>query len=393
MRFTEDAFAAHMRPISGSAIRDIFKLLGRPGMISFAGGNPGYDVLEPDVVRELADEALSSSGKAILQYGATDGWAPLLESAAAFLEKDGVVTGGRVLLPTQGSSQAIDLVLKAMVEPGDAVLAESPTFLGALQAMHTYNARVIPMETDEDGVIPGSAEEMIRKHRPKVMYVIPTFQNPSGRTLGIERRRALARLACEYGVVLIEDDPYRDLRYSGEPMPPIQSFDEEGWVVYLASFSKYVSPGLRVGCAVANPVLARKLVIGKQSADTHSPLLNQAIIDLYLRHGLMDAHIARLCDFYRVQRDAMLEKMPLLPEGTTWTKPDGGLFVWAELPERIDAAAALNACVENNVAYVPGTHFYPEGGHMNTLRLNFSMPTVSAISAGMEKLASVLKQY
>lgn len=392
MVFTEEAFASHMRPISGSAIRDIFKLLARPGMISFAGGNPSYDALEPDTVRALADKALERDGKKILQYGATDGWAPLCESAAEFLKQDGVKTDGNVLLPTQGSSQAIDLVLKAFVEPGDAVLAESPTFLGTLQAMHTYSARILSMETDDEGVIPESAEELIKKHHPRVMYVIPTFQNPTGRTLSLERRRKLAQLANEYGVVLIEDDPYRDLRYSGEELPPIQSFDEGGWVVYLASFSKYVSPGLRVGAAVANPVLARKLVIGKQSADTHSPLLNQAIIDLYLREGLMSDHLRRLRDFYRVQRDAMLARLPMLPEGSTYTRPDGGLFIWVELPDGMNATQLLNRCVENNVAYVPGTHFYPEGGHHNTLRLNFSMPTVEMIGRGMDTLLEQLKK-
>lgn len=287
MIFTEEMFARHMRPINGSAIREIFKLLAKPGMISFAGGNPSNTALEPQVIAGLAGEVLEQYGTALLQYGATDGFNPFRESAAEFLGTCGVNCTAEDILPTQGGTQAFDVLLKALVDPGDAVLCESPTFLGAIQAMREYNAKLISMPTDENGVIVEAAEELIQRHHPKLMYVIPTFQNPTGITLSLERRKALAALASKYGVVIAEDDPYRDLRYSGEELPSIQSFDEEGWVVYMSSFSKYVAPGLRVGAAaIKNPLLRRKMVIGKQSADTHSPLLNQAIVDAYLRKGI-----------------------------------------------------------------------------------------------------------
>ena len=391
MQFTEEKFARHMRPINGSAIREIFKLLARPGMISFAGGNPSNTALEPEVISELAQKALAQYGTTLLQYGATDGFAPFRESAAAFLNTEGVKCEAGEVLPVQGGSQAFDLLLKALVDPGDVVLCESPTFLGAIQAMREYNATLVDIPTDEGGVIVEAAEALIRKHHPKLMYVIPTFQNPTGITLALERRAALAQLAAKYGVVIAEDDPYRDLRYTGEALPPIQSFDEEGWVVYMSSFSKYIAPGMRMGAAaVRNPLLLRKMVIGKQSADVHSPLLNQAIVDAYLRAGLMPAHLKRICGDYKKQLDAMLAGFRHFPEGTRHTVPQGGLFVWAELPEGMDGLKAFNSAVEAGVAFVPGTHFYPGGGHLNTLRLNFSMCDIPTIEEGMERLGGVL---
>ena len=391
MQFTEEMFAKHMRPINGSAIREIFKLLARPGMISFAGGNPSNTALEPQVIAELSGQVLAKYGTTLLQYGATDGFAPFRESAAAFLNTEGVKCEAGEILPVQGGSQAFDLLLKALIDPGDAVLCESPTFLGAIQAMREYNARLVDMPTDDEGVIVEAAEELIKKHRPKLMYVIPTFQNPTGITLSLERRKALAALAAKYGVVIAEDDPYRDLRYSGDPLPPIQSFDEEGLVVYMSSFSKYIAPGMRLGAAaVRNPLLLRKMVIGKQSADVHSPLLNQAIVDAYLRAGLMPGHLERICGDYKKQLDAMLEGFKFFPAGARHTVPQGGLFVWAELPEGVDGLKAFDAAIEAGVAFVPGTHFYPGGGHLNTLRLNFSMCDIPTIEKGMEKLGGVI---
>ena len=391
MQFTEEKFARHMRPINGSAIREIFKLLARPGMISFAGGNPSNTALEPEVISRLSAQVLEKYGATLLQYGATDGFGPFRESAAAFLNTEGVRCDASQVLPVQGGSQAFDLLLKALIDPGDVVLCESPTFLGAIQAMREYNAKLVAMPTDDEGVIVEAAEALIKEHHPKLMYVIPTFQNPTGITLSLERRKALAALANEYGVVIAEDDPYRDLRYRGEALPPIQSFDEGGWVVYMSSFSKYIAPGMRLGAAaVTNPLLLRKMVIGKQSADVHSPLLNQAIVDAYLREGLMPGHLQRICGDYRKQLDAMLAGFEHFPAGTKHTVPQGGLFVWAELPEGVDGLAAFDAAVEAGVAFVPGTHFYPDGGHLNTLRLNFSMCDIPTIEEGMKKLGGVI---
>ena len=393
MRFSEEYFAGQMKDITGSAIRDIFKLLGKPGMISFAGGNPSNSALEPDVVRGLACEAIDRYGTNALQYGGTEGLPGLRAGIADYLRSTaGVRCTADNILPVQGSSQAFDLLLKALIDPGDVILVESPTFLGAIQAMRIYKAQLIAMPMDEGGVIVDEVEKLVQKHHPKMMYIIPTFQNPTGRTLCLERRKALADMAAKYGFVIAEDDPYRDLRYEGEALPSISSFDEEGWVVYLSSFSKYIAPGLRVGAAaVPHAGLLRKMVIGKQSSDVHSPILTQAIVELYLEKGLLPDHLKRICGEYRKQLNAMLEGFSFFPEGTRHTLPQGGLFVWAELPEGMDAMAALNKAIEQNVAFVPGTHFYPDGGHANTLRLNFSMQEADVIRAGMERLGRAIK--
>lgn len=393
MQFNESYFAEHMKGITGSAIRDIFKLLGKPGMISFAGGNPSMRALEPEVIRSIAGEAFDRYGANILQYGATEGLPGLRAQAAKYLSETAQVKcTAENILPVQGGSQSFDLLLKALINPGDVILVESPTFLGAIQAMRIYNAKLVAMPMDEQGVIVEEAEKLVKMYKPKLMYVIPTFQNPTGRTLTLERRRALAQMAAKYGFVIAEDDPYRDLRYSGEALPSISSFDEEGWVVYMSSFSKYISPGLRLGAAaVPDAKLLRKMVIGKQSADVHSPLLNQAIVEIYLEKGLLPEHLKRISSEYREQLNAMLDGFKFFPEGTTHTIPEGGLFVWAELPEGMNALEKLNAAIEKNVAFVPGVHFYPEGGHENTLRLNFSMQEVENIRTGMQNLGEALK--
>jgi len=393
MEMTTKIFSDLITPINGSAIRDIFKLLGKPGMISFAGGNPSNTALEPDVVSDCARDVLTKYGTTILQYGATEGFDPLRESTAEFLKTCGVIANPDEILPTQGSTQAMDLLMKAVINPGDTILVESPTFLGALQAMRTYGANIVDIPMDEMGVIPEAAEELIKKYQPKIMYIIPTFQNPTGITLSLERREKMAALAEKYGVILAEDDPYRDLRYAGEPLPSIRSFGNSEWVIYLSSYSKLISPGMRVGCAVVkNPALRRKMVIGKQSSDLHSPLLTQAIVDEYLRRGLLAPHIARICGNYKKQLDAMLEGFNDFPKATTHTTPEGGLFVWAALPEGRDALKLLEKAIAKNVAFVPGVHFYPNGGHENTLRLNFSNSEVPQIIEGMKRLAEAIKE-
>jgi len=392
VKFSEACFAEHMNAITGSAIRDIFKLLGKPGMISFAGGNPSMRALEPEVIKAISAEAIDRYGASILQYGGTEGLPGLRAQTAEYLKNTaGVRCSAENILPVQGGSQAFDLLLKALIDPGDVILVESPTFLGAIQAMRIYKAQLVPMPMDEDGVIIEEVEELVRKHKPKMMYIIPTFQNPTGRTLCLERRKRLAEMAAQYGFIIAEDDPYRDLRYSGEALPSISSFDEEGWVVYMSSFSKYIAPGLRLGAAaVPDARLLRKMVIGKQSADVHSPLLTQAIVELYLEKGLLPAHLERICGEYKRQLEAMLEGFKYFPEGTKHTVPQGGLFVWAELPEGYDALPALERAIDENVAFVPGVHFYPEGGHANTLRLNFSMQECENIRMGMQRLGKAI---
>ena len=382
-------FASRFDGVTGSAIREIFKMIAKPGMISFAGGNPALSALPDKVVAEIAADVLQRDGKAILQYGATEGYAPCLESLKQYAQEQ-LGCDIPAVLPVTGSTQTMDLLCKALINPGDVILVENPSFLGNLQCMKLYEATLVPVESDDEGIIVDKLEEAILRYKPKMLYTIPTFQNPTGKTLAADRRAPIAALAAKYGMVVAEDDPYRDLRYAGTPCPSIKSFDKEGWVVFLGSFSKIISPGLRVGFMAGDPRILRKCTIGKQSSDVHTANLNQAIVDQFLRRNLLPDHIASICQSYKAQLDAMLEELATFPEGTRYTRPEGGLFIWAELPSGIDAQALLEKAVARHVAYVPGTHFFADGGHENTLRLNFSNSTIEQIRTGMAVLRELI---
>lgn len=389
MNLDEIRYASRFDGITGSAIREIFKMIAKPGMISFAGGNPAPAALPDDVVGKLAGDVLATNGKAILQYGATEGYPPFLESLKKYAEEQ-LECEIPAVLPTTGSTQAMDLLCKALIDPGDVILVENPSFLGNLQCMKLYQAKLVPVESDENGLIVVELEKAMQEHHPKMLYVIPTFQNPTGKTLAANRRQPIAELAAKYGVVVAEDDPYRDLRYDGSPCRSIKSYDKEGWVVFLGSFSKIISPGLRVGYMAGDPRLLRKCTMGKQSTDVHTANLNQAIVDQFLRRNLLPDHISTICKSYKAQMEAMLEELETFPAGTNYVKPEGGLFIWVELPEGVDAKALLETAVERHVAYVPGTHFYANGGHANTFRLNFSNSTIDQIHTGMAVLREIL---
>ncbi|MBR3904330.1 MAG: PLP-dependent aminotransferase family protein [Clostridia bacterium] len=383
-------FADRFNGISGSAIREIFKLLAVPGMISFAGGNPSPDSLPGEKVGEIANALLQEKGKVLLQYGATEGYAPLKESLVSYLkDRFSFTCTAEEILPVTGSTQAMDLLCKALLNPGDKVVVESPTFLGNMQCLNLYQANLIPVASDDDGIDVDRLEEVFKTEHPKMLYIIPTFQNPTGRTLSLERRKRIAQLASEYGVVVAEDDPYRDLRYTGQELPSIKSFDQEGWVAFMGSFSKVISPGLRVGYLVAHPSILRKCTIGKQSSDVHTALVNQAVVDHYLRNDLLMSHVETIRKAYGEKMSTMLDMLSKCGGVARYTRPEGGLFIFCELEEGQDATALLKKAVDKGVAYVPGTHFYSNGGHDNTFRLNFSMPSVEQIKIGMEKLNDV----
>ncbi len=384
-------FAHRFDGITGSAIREIFKLIAQPDMISFAGGNPSPAALPDQEAARIAEQVLREDGKRILQYGATEGFPPFLETLKPYVEG---MLGCPVpaVLPTTGSTQGMDLLCKAMLDPGDAVLVENPSFLGNLQCMKFYQAKLVPVESDDDGLIMEALEAAMKEHHPKMLYVIPTFQNPTGKTLAADRRPQIAALAARYGVVVAEDDPYRDLRYTGEDLPSIKSFDRDGWVVFLGSFSKIISPGLRVGYMAGDADIIRKCTMGKQSTDVHTANLTQAIVDRYMREGLLPDHIRQIRKDYAVQCGAMLKELEAFPVGVTFTRPQGGLFIWVELPEGIDAQALLQKAIARKFAFVPGTNFYALGGHKNTLRLNFSNSTPDQIHTGMTALRTLLEE-
>ena len=390
MDISEVRFAHRFDQVTGSAIREIFKVIAQPGMISFAGGNPSLEALPDQQVSELAQYVLAHDGKAILQYGATEGYPPFVESLKSYVE-DQLGVSIPAVLPVTGSTQAMDLLCKALLDPGDTVLVENPSFLGNLQCLKLYQANLVTVESDADGLIPDDLELKIKKYHPKLLYTIPTFQNPTGKTLPDSRRRAVADLANKYGMVVAEDDPYRDLRYEGEKVRAIKSYDQNGWVMFLGSFSKTISPGLRIGYIAGDAGIIRKCTIGKQSTDVHSANLNQAVVDQYLRRNLLPDHISSICKGYGAKMHQMLQYLDQFPDGVSFTRPQGGLFIWAELPKHIDTVSLLSKAVERKVAYVPGTYFCADGGHMNTLRLNFSNSTPQQIETGMSILNDLIK--
>jgi 2-aminoadipate transaminase len=285
----------------------------------------------------------------------------------------------------------MDLLCKALIDPGDNILVENPSFLGNMQCMKLYQANLIPVDSDEDGMIMEDLEAKIRKYSPKLLYTIPTFQNPTGKTLPADRRKKIAELAAAYHMVVAEDDPYRDLRYAGTPLPSIKSFDSNGWVMFLGSFSKIISPGLRVGYIAGHPDMIRKCTVGKQSSDVHTANLNQAIVDQFIRQNLLADHIRKICASYREKMNFMLSKLSEFPDGVQYTKPQGGLFIWAELPENMNAKDLLASAIAKKVAFVPGTHFCVDGGHENTIRLNFSNSTMEQIETGMNILKDLVR--
>ena len=391
MNIDQIRFAERFDKVTGSAIREIFKVIAQPGMISFAGGNPSLDALPDRQVSELAQYVLAQDGKAILQYGATEGYRPFLESLKEYVEKQIGVTVPAVL-PVTGSTQAMDLLCKAMIDPGDTVLVENPSFLGNLQCLKLYQANLVAVESDDNGLLPDDLEQKILRYHPKMLYTIPTFQNPTGKSLPEDRRKAVADLANRYGMLVAEDDPYRDLRYKGTPCHSIKYFDQNGWVMFLGSFSKIISPGLRVGYIAGDASVIRKCTVGKQSTDVHTANLNQAIVDQYLRRNLLPDHIQKICSGYGAKLQQMLRCLEQFPEGVRFTRPEGGLFIWAELPGKIDAVNMLAAAVEKKVAYVPGTYFCVDGGHLNTIRLNFSNSSPEQIDIGMNALREIIEQ-
>ena len=386
--------ADRMVPLTGSAIREIFKLLDDPDIISFAGGVPNPDTFADGQIARIAQELLLSEGKALLQYGITEGYRPFRETAMELMKARGIACSLEQVIATSGATQGIDTACKTLLNEGDAILVESPTFLGALQIFNSYEAMIVPVGMDEDGVMLEDAEDKMRRYHPKFFYVVPNFQNPTGRTLSLERRRKLVELAGKYGVMILEDDPYGDLRYAGQALPPVKSFDEEGGVIYLMSFSKTISPGLRVGAAVAPQPVIAKMTVAKQCADTHTPNLTQAIVDRYVREGLLNENLPRALQSYSLQLRAMLGAMEAhFPETARFTRPEGGLFVWCTLPEGVDALELLKEAVIEKVAFIPGTHFYDGGGHENTLRLNFSATGPARIEKGIETLGRVIARH
>jgi 2-aminoadipate transaminase len=383
-----------------SVVRELLKLTTEPDVISFAGGLPAADLFPVDEFQAACHRVLAERGAEALQYSTTEGERPLREMIARHTSRYGITVNPDNVLITSGSQQALDLIGKVFLNPGDHVLVERPTYVGALQAWNAYQAEYLPVAVDEDGMRADDLDAALRSG-PKFIYALPNFQNPTGVTLSLERRRALIRLADQHGVPILEDDPYGQLRYEGSHLPPLVTLDAEyrslpgagysGNVIYLSTFSKTLAPGLRLGWVIGPPDVIQRLAQAKQGVDLHTSTLVQLIAFEVARSGFLDNHVRRLRDAYRSRRDAMLSAMDRsFPKTVRWTKPLGGLFIWATLPDGSDAAAVLKAALPERVAFVPGSAFFTDGTGRNTLRLNFTNASPDRIEEGISRLGRVL---
>jgi 2-aminoadipate transaminase len=382
-----------MENIKASEIRELLKLTQKPEIISFAGGLPATESFPIDELIKINGEVLKQSGDKALQYGPTEGYEPLRAAIAERLKKVSVDVNTENILITSGSQQGLDFAAKIFINPGDVILCESPTYLGAINAFKAYEPKFVEIETDKDGMLMDKLESALKENEnARFIYAIPDFQNPSGKTWSVDRRKKLVELANKYNVAIIEDNPYGELRFEGEILPAIKHFDTEGRVAFLGTFSKILCPGLRLGWVAADTNFLEKFILVKQGADLQSSTISQMEVAKFFELYDLDAHIQKIIDLYKVRRDIMLKTMDEeFPEGVTYTYPEGGLFTWVVLPEYINARELAVKALEQNVAYVPGGSFYPNGGNENTFRLNYSSMDEERIVEGIKRLAKVIK--
>jgi len=398
-------YALRTKGITSSQIRELLKLTQKPGMISFAGGLPAPDVFPVQRFAEACHKVLTENAALALQYGETEGYQPLRDLIAHNMARYGIKAKVENVLITSGSQQALDLLGKLFINRGDRILVEAPTYLGALQAFNVYGAEYESVPIDEDGLRTDLMEEPLRSG-PKFMYVLPNFQNPAGTTLSEVRRHELVLLADRFGIPIVEDDPYGQLRYEGEHLPPLLVLDREnlrrdqgysiGNVIYLSTFSKTLAPGLRLGWIVAPPEIIGKLTQLKQGADLHTSTFTQFVAYEVARDGFLDKHVKLIRRIYRERRDVMLQALKdFFPPSVTWTHPQGGLFLWVTLPTGFDMQTLFKSALEQNVAFVPGDSFYANDGREGCrhMRLNFSNAAPEQIREGIRRLAAAVKSH
>lgn len=376
--------------LTSSAIREILKVTERPEVISFAGGLPSPATFPVAQLHEACNRVLASEPLAALQYGPTEGYLPLREWVARHhSERSGISISVDQVLITTGSQQGLDLLSKVLIDPDSTVLVETPTYLGALQAFSLAEPRYRSLPSDDSGLIPEAVDAELA-HSPRFLYCLPNFQNPSGRRLPLERRQQLAARTAKSGLLLIEDDPYGELYYQGQPLPSLLSMNPGG-VVYLGSFSKVLAPGLRVGYLIAPTALHRKLVQAKQAADLHTPSFTQRIVHATIKDGFLDEHLPRVRGVYATQCQAMLQALQRhFPASVQWNRPEGGMFIWVQLPAHIDSSELLEAAIRENVAFVPGAPFYANEPRVDTLRLSFVTVPPEKIEVGVARLGALL---
>jgi 2-aminoadipate transaminase len=391
-------FAERTKGARRSAIRELLKYTEQPEVISFAGGLPDPATFPLDFLAKVAQEEILHNAVKSLQYTTTEGKRPLREALVRWLAEEGIHTTMDRIVITNGSQQGLDLLGRAFLDEGDAVFVSLPTYLGALQAFQAYRPTLVGIPLENDGMDLAFLRRAIREarrsgHEPKLIYVVPDFQNPTGITWSKEKRAELLKIAGKEDLLIVEDIPYRWLRYKGEHIPTIASLDEEGRVIVLLTFSKILAAGLRVGALVGPEEVVNMVVTLKQGADLCGPSLTQRLVVRFLTEYDVHAHIARLCQHYKVKLETMLQALSqYMPEEAEWTKPEGGLFVWVKLPEGVDTAKMLERALAHKVAYVPGQPFFADGSGQNTMRLSFALATLEELEEGIRRLGAVVKE-
>lgn len=382
-----------------SEIREILKLLQNPDMISFAGGLPSPDSFPVEEVKDITSMILDTQGAAALQYGTTEGDPELRQMILKRHSEQGLNLTDEKLAISTGSQQALDILSKIFIDRGDCVICGLPSYLGGLSSFKVYGAELVGVPFDENGMRADELQKTIvrlQKENKKIkfIYVIPDFQNPAGITMPGSRRKEILDIASQHDILILEDSPYRDIRFEGKPQKLIYEMDKEERVITLFTFSKIFAPGFRIAWLLASPLIINKFILAKQSADICSPVLVQKIIAEYMKRGLLDKNLVKTISLYKTRRDHMLgcfEKY--MPGGVKWTKPEGGLFLFLTLPENINADDLMKVAVERNVAFVKGSVFYCNGSGKNTMRINFSYCDTEDITKGVERLAAVIKEY
>ncbi len=386
-------FSKKMAELKPSAIREIFKSLGQPGSIAFSAGNPAPESFPVEFISRTAADIMANSSRLALQYSVTEGYTPLREAVAARL-RDKFNTGGDgdTTLIVSGGQQGIELTAKVMCDEGDTVIAEEPSFIGALNAFRSLGLNLAGVPMDDDGMNTDALEDALKSNpRAKLIYTIPTFHNPCGITTSLEKRRRIYELAREYGALIIEDNPYGELRFSGDDVPTIKSMDTDGIVVYCGSFSKILSAGMRVGFVCAPEAVASKIVVAKQVEDVHTNIFFQLVAHRFMTEFDMDGHIESIRKLYKHKCGLMLDTMAReLPGDIKWTKPEGGLFLWCSLPERLPVDRFVKDAAAEKVFVVPGSAFQcDQTKHINAIRLNYSTPSDEDIVRGIEILGKI----
>ena len=387
-------FAKRMSNLGRSEIREILKLTTKPEVISFAGGLPAPELFPVKEIEDVTKTLLEEYGEQVLQYSTTEGYLPFREMIAKRMnDKFYTDVNADDITVLSGSQQALDFAGKIFIDEGDVILLESPSYMGALNAFKPYGPKYIEIPMDEDGIIPEELEKVLKTtDRVKFLYLIPDFQNPTGRTLSLERRKKLMQIVTEYELPVIEDNPYGELRFVGERLPALKSMDPKGLVIYHGTFSKIFTPGLRLGWVAAKPEILERFIVVKQASDLHTSEFNQRIAYEYMRKYDIDKHVENIIALYRKRREVIMKAMEEeFPPNVKFTHPDGGLFLWVTLPENVDGVKLLEECLKENVAFVPGQSFYPNSSKKNTMRINFSNMPEDRIVEGVKRMAKVMK--